>query len=59
MTTKAQKEATDRYIDKNDLVEIKFRVSKDKRNEYKNKILELGYSMNQFIIEAIEEKLNK
>lgn len=58
--TKAQREATDRYIEKNNLVEIKFRVTDTKRTEYKDKASVLGYnSMNQFIIDSIDEKISR
>lgn len=55
--TKAQRKATDKYLEKNNLVEIKFRVTESKRTDYKEKVSGLGYSMNQFIVDAIEEKI--
>lgn len=58
MATNAQKKANKKYIEKNDLVEIKFRVTMQQREEFYNKIKELNYpSKNSFIIQAIEEKI--
>lgn len=58
MATNAQKKAAKKYIEKNELVEIKCRVSVEQREEFYNKIKELKYQSNNiFIIQAIEEKI--
>lgn len=58
--SEAQRKATNKYIEKNNLVEIKFRVTDSKRDEYKAKSADLGYSsFNQFVIQAIEEKIER
>lgn len=59
-TSEASKRANVKYLLKHNLVEIKFRVTEDKRDEYKSKAKSLGFSsFNKFVIEAIEEKLSK
>lgn len=58
--SEAQRKATNKYIEKNNLVELKFRVTDSKRDEYKSKSADLGYSsFNQFVISAIEEKIER
>ncbi len=58
--TDAQKKATLNYLSKNDIVDIKLRISQNKKIEYKTKAKKSGYtSFNQFIIDAIEEKIQK
>ena len=45
---------------KNNLDDIKTRVPKGKREEYKEKARLLGYdSFNSFVVQAIEEKINR
>lgn len=57
--TEAQKKATMKYM-KNNLDDIKTRVPKGKREEYKTKAKELGYnSFNNFVVMAIEEKIER
>ena len=56
----SQRKATNKYIEKNNLVEIKFRVAKEKRESYQANVSSLGYSsFNQFVIQAIEEKIER
>ncbi len=57
--TEAGKKATMKYM-KNNLDDIKTRVPKGKRDEYKNAAASLGYtSFNNFVVQAIEEKLER
>lgn len=57
--SEAQKKATMKYM-KNNLDDIKTRVPKGKREEYKSAAAALGYtSFNNFVIQAIEEKLQR
>lgn len=57
--SEAQKKATMKYM-KNNLDDIKTRVPKGKRDEYKSAAAALGYtSFNNFVIQAIEEKLQR
>lgn len=57
--SEAQKKATMKYM-KNNLDDIKTRVPKGKRDEYKSAAATLGYtSFNNFVIQAIEEKLQR
>ncbi|MDY3015906.1 MAG: hypothetical protein SOR79_02000 [Blautia sp.] len=57
--SEAQKKATIKYM-KNNLDDIKTRVPKGKREEYKEKARLLGYdSFNSFVVQAIEEKINR
>lgn len=56
---KSMQEAHERYVKKNDLVEVKIRMSKAKRaalQEYVNS-LGTGISVTQFINEAIDAKM--
>ena len=53
-----QKEYTMKYM-KNNLDEIKFRVPKGKKAEYRKAAENRGKKLTPFIIEAIEEKINK
>ncbi len=50
--TEAQKNATLRYLDKWAI--IKVRVSEEKKEEYRQKANNAGKSMNQFIIDLLE-----
>lgn len=54
--SQAQNKATQKYI-KNNYDEIKVRVPKGKREEYKVKADVEGKSLNQFIVDCIEEKM--
>lgn len=52
--SKAQNKATQKYI-KNHYDEIKIRVPKGKKEEYKAKAEAAGKSLNQYIIDCIEK----
>lgn len=52
--TEAQKRATMKYIKEN-LEEIKIRVPKGKKEEYKAKAESAGKSLTQYIIDLVEE----
>lgn len=57
--TEAQKKATIKYM-KNNLDDIKVRVPKGRREEYRQAAKNAGYeSFNSFVIEAIDEKLER
>ena len=57
--SEAQQKAVNKYL-RNNFDDIKTRVSKGKREEYKNRSKVLGYeSFNSFVIQAIEEKLKR
>lgn len=57
--TESHKKATIKYM-KNNLDDIKIRVQKGKREEYKKIAQQLGYkSLTSFIIQAINEKIEK
>lgn len=57
--SEAQQKAVNKYL-KNNFDDIKTRVPKGKREEYKDRARELGYeSFNNFVIQAIEEKLER
>ena len=53
--TEAQKEAVKRYKEKNDLVEMRVTLSRDKREEYKQQAANKGYSLNAYIIKLLED----
>lgn len=53
--TQAQTKATEKYLKKFD--EIKIRIPKGKKEEYKCIATKKGKSMNQFIIECIEKEI--
>lgn len=58
--TEAQAKATKSYLERNKLVEIKFRVPEAKRTYFQEKVKEMGYkSFNEFVVEALEEKIEK
>ena len=57
--TEAQAKAVKTYLEKNNLVEIKFRVNREKREEYREQAEKKGKSLNSFIIEAINEKIER
>ena len=55
--SEAQQKAVNKYL-KSNFDDIKIRVPKGKRDEYKEAVKKAGYnSFNGFAIEAIEEKL--
>lgn len=57
--SEAQQKAVNKYL-KNTFDDIKTRVPKGKREEYKEKARLLGYdSFNSFVIQAIEEKIER
>ena len=57
--SQAQQRAVNKYL-RNNFDDIKTRVTKGKREEYKNKAKALGYeSFNNFVIAAIEEKIER
>lgn len=57
--SEAQKRATKTYFKKNDLVEIKLRVPRSKRESLQQSAINLGYtSFNQFMLDALEEKIH-
>lgn len=57
--SEAQQKAVNKYL-KNTFDDIKTRVPKGKREEYKTAASALGYSsFNNFVIQAIEEKLER
>lgn len=53
--TEAQAKAVKTYLEKNNLVEIKFRVNREKREEYKQQAANKGYSLNAYIIKLLED----
>ena len=55
MVTLAQKRATKKYLKKFD--EIRVRIPKGKKEEYKLAATLAGKSMNQFIIDCIENRV--
>ena len=57
--TEAQAKAVKTYLEKNNLVEIKFRVNREKREEYKEQAEKKGKSLNSFIIEEKNEKIER
>lgn len=57
--SEAQQKAINKYL-RNTFDDIKTRVPKGKREEYKERALVLGYkSFNNFVVQAIEEKLER
>ena len=57
--TEAQAKAVKTYLEKNNLVEIKFRVNREKREEYKEQAEKKGKRLNSFIIEEKKEKIER
>ena len=55
--TEAQNKATQKYIKAN-YDDIKVRVPKGKREEYKTLAESQGKSLNQLIVDLLEESLN-
>lgn len=59
MATEAQQRAVNKYL-KNTFDDIKIRVPKGRREELKEAVRALGFtSFNAFVIEAIEEKIER
>lgn len=56
MYSESQKKATMKYI-KNNYDEIKIRVPKGKKEEYRQHAESMGTMLTPFIIQAIEEKI--
>lgn len=57
--SEAQQKAVNKYL-RNTFDDIKIRVPKGKREEYKQSAKQAGYeSFNSFVIEAIDEKLER
>lgn len=57
--SEAQQKAVNKYL-KNNFDDIKIRVPKGEREEYKKRVTLLGYeSFNKFIIDAVNEKLGR
>lgn len=57
--SEAQQKAVNKYL-RNTFDDIKTRVPKGKREEYKTRAKELGYnSFNNFVVMAIEEKIER
>lgn len=53
-TTEAQKKATIKYMKEN-LEEVRFRVRKGKKKEYKDKATKRGMSLSAYIIYLLEK----
>lgn len=56
--TPAQNKATQKYI-KEHLDDIRFRVPKGRKEYYKEAANKGGQSLNQFIISAMDEKIDR
>ena len=56
--TQAQNKATQKYV-KGHLDEIKIRVPKGKRDYYKKAADTSGQSLNQFTVNALDEKIER
>ena len=56
--SKSQNKATQKFI-KNNYDEIKIRVSKGKKEKYKQLAYKKGYSLNAYIINLIEQSTTK
>ncbi len=54
----AQKKATAKYM-KAHLEEIKIRVPKGRKEHYKDAASAAGQSLNQFAVNAMDEKINR
>lgn len=55
--TEAQARATKKYL--SNMGEYKLRVSKEKKEYYMSVAKEVGMSLNEYIIQAIEEKIER
>lgn len=56
--SKSQNKATQKYIAKN-YDQISIRIPKGKREEYKTHAESKGKSLNQLVVDLIEEDMNK
>lgn len=54
-TTEAQKKATIKYM-KDNLEEIRFRVRKGKKDQYKEQAAKSGMSLSAYIIHLLEKE---
>lgn len=52
--SEAQAKAVKKYLEKNDLVKLEIRVSRDKKEEYKERAKRKGMSLNAYIINLLE-----
>lgn len=57
-TSEAQKRASKKYLSEK-VEDIRFRVPRGKKAYYKETATANGQSLNQFIIDAIEEKISR
>lgn len=57
-TSEAQKKASKKYLSEK-VEDIRFRVPRGKKAYYKEAASANGQSLNQFIIDAIEEKISR
>lgn len=57
--TEAQAKAVKTYLEKNNLVQIQIRVPNEDKAYYKEEAEKMGLSLNAFIIEAINEKIER
>lgn len=55
--SEAQAKAVKKYLEKNDLVKLEIRVSRDKKEEYKQQAESKGESLNSYIIKLIEKDI--
>ena len=55
--SEAQAKAVKKYLEKNDLVKLEIRVSRDKKEEYKQQAERKGESLNSYIIKLIEKDI--
>lgn len=55
--SEAQAKAVKKYLEKNDLVKLEIRVSRDKKEEYKQHAERKGESLNAYIIRLIEQDI--
>ncbi len=52
--THAQKEAYERYVEKNDLVKLGIWVKRKQRKKYQQDAYNAGKSLNQYVIDKLE-----
>ena len=57
--TEAQAKAVKKYLEKNKLEQIQIRVPSNDKIFYKEEAEKMGLSLNAFIIEAINEKIER
>ena len=55
--SEAQAKAVKKYLEKNDLVKLEIRVSRDKKEEYKQQADSKGESLNSYIVGLIEKDI--